>query len=182
MRTYMTPVNDEHIQHLMDYSHDPLLVEMMGWKPFAPHERQRFIDQLEAVSVPGLKRGKTITFSLFSRDTEELIGFTSLKGIDTTASHAELAIAIMNEACRGQGYGSEALESILSYAFQEMGLARVYLTVFTYNRGAIHLYERSGFRTLELLERSWKLSNGTVVDMLVMAAEPAATAAQPPGC
>lgn len=167
----MSPLTSEQIDRFIELSHDPKLVDMMGWKPFnatEPGEKQRFIDQMEAVSVPGLKSRNTITFSLIARDTEEPFGYASLKGIDTTKSHAEVAIAIMKKEYRGQGYGTEAMKLVLTHAFNTMGLARVYLTVFTHNRGAVHVYEKMGFRTTEVLEKSWKLSSGEYVDMLVM--------------
>ncbi|MEL7657044.1 MAG: GNAT family protein, partial [Bacillota bacterium] len=39
----------------------------------------------------------------------------------------------------------EALRLLLRYAFDELNLYRVQLTVFSYNPGAIRLYEKLGF-------------------------------------
>jgi RimJ/RimL family protein N-acetyltransferase len=53
---------------------------------------------------------------------------------------------------QGRGYGSEAINWALDYAFRRAGLHRVQVRGFSYNTGAIRLYERLGF-TLEGRER-----------------------------
>ncbi|TPX18746.1 uncharacterized protein E0L32_002603 [Thyridium curvatum] len=45
-----------------------------------------------------------------------------------------------------QGYGSEAIRWMLGWAFQTAGLHRVGLDAFSYNEGAVRLYERLGFQ------------------------------------
>ncbi|PYI28600.1 GNAT family acetyltransferase [Aspergillus indologenus CBS 114.80] len=49
---------------------------------------------------------------------------------------------------RGQGYGSEAINWVLHWAFRRAGLHRVEIQALAYNEGAVRLYERLGF-TLE---------------------------------
>jgi RimJ/RimL family protein N-acetyltransferase len=46
----------------------------------------------------------------------------------------------------GKGYGTEALRLALQYAFDELNLHRLTLTVIDYNERAIALYEKAGFR------------------------------------
>ena len=47
---------------------------------------------------------------------------------------------------QGQGYGSEAINWALEYAFLRAGLHRVQVRGFSYNTGAIRLYETLGFK------------------------------------
>jgi RimJ/RimL family protein N-acetyltransferase len=58
--------------------------------------------------------------------------------------HSEVAIQILPE-WQERGYGSEAIEWILSYAFLRAGLHCVAIRVFAWNEGAVRLYERLGF-------------------------------------
>ena len=46
---------------------------------------------------------------------------------------------------QGKGYGSEAIEWVLGYGFQFAGLHRIGIEAFSYNPGALRLYERLGF-------------------------------------
>ncbi|KAK3117358.1 hypothetical protein LTR53_001348 [Teratosphaeriaceae sp. CCFEE 6253] len=58
---------------------------------------------------------------------------------------AEIGLSIL-PAHRNQGYGSETLRWVLSWAFRFGNLHRVGLTAYSHNAGAIKLYERLGFR------------------------------------
>jgi RimJ/RimL family protein N-acetyltransferase len=57
-----------------------------------------------------------------------------------------LAIGIGEQENRNKGYGSDALQLILRYAFHELNLNRVGLDVIEYNEKAIHTYEKAGFQ------------------------------------
>ena len=46
---------------------------------------------------------------------------------------------------RGQGLGTEALQLLLQFAFEELNLRRVGLTVLAYNERAIKTYQAAGF-------------------------------------
>ncbi|RMG14657.1 MAG: N-acetyltransferase, partial [Planctomycetota bacterium] len=57
----------------------------------------------------------------------------------------ELGIAIGEPACWGRGYGSEALRLVLDYAFRELEVHRVQLSVFETNTRARAAYLKVGF-------------------------------------
>lgn len=78
-------------------------------------------------------------------ETDQLIGFVALFNIKWRNQTAVMAMGIGDPALRGLGYGHEALDLLLGYAFHELGLYRVGLTVMDYNTAAIHAYERVGF-------------------------------------
>ncbi|MCS4515774.1 GNAT family N-acetyltransferase [Clostridium botulinum] len=50
------------------------------------------------------------------------------------------------EEARGKGYGTQVTELVLNFAFKELNLHRIHLTVLEYNHRAIKLYEKVGFR------------------------------------
>lgn len=76
---------------------------------------------------------------------DKLIGFVVLHSIEWNNQTALLAIGIGEADYRGKGYGSDTLRLILRYAFRELNLYRVGLSVFAYNERAIRAYERVGF-------------------------------------
>lgn len=84
-------------------------------------------------------------FAVRPVSSEEMIGFVGLDGIHWHHRVGWLSIAIGDPANRGRGYGTEAMRLILAFAFDEINLHRVQLTVFSYNTTAIALYERLGF-------------------------------------
>lgn len=61
--------------------------------------------------------------------------------------YVTLANVIVDEACRGKGYGRQLCESLLSEAVKA-GAHTAYLQVVQGNAAAIHLYELLGYRRL----------------------------------
>ena len=132
-------------------SADPELMATMDWKPFHSGEKNRFLQTAETLSVPYCKNGEAITFCISSAIDKKAIGYISIKGINAVASCAEIGIAIMDKEYRGQGYGTEALRMAVDYAYNELGLTLLGLTVFPANKKAIRAYEKVGFHKKELL-------------------------------
>jgi RimJ/RimL family protein N-acetyltransferase len=73
------------------------------------------------------------------------IGNISLMHLDKRNHHAELGIVIGEKKYWSQGYGTDAIRTLLHYAFQELNLHRVFLRVYSYNPRAIRCYEKVGF-------------------------------------
>jgi len=67
----------------------------------------------------------------------------------------------------GKGYGSDAMNLILRFAFETLNLKRVSLTVFEYNERAVHSYEKCGFRPEGRL-RQWMQRAGQRYDLIFM--------------
>ena len=85
-------------------------------------------------------------FAIRTLDSDTLIGYVELDGILWTHRVGGVSIAIGKAKHRGQGYGYEAMQLVLQFAFDELNLHRVQLTVFNYNERAIALYEKLGLR------------------------------------
>ncbi|KAF1347780.1 acyl-CoA N-acyltransferase [Delphinella strobiligena] len=82
-----------------------------------------------------------------SRGEDVPIGTISLSSLPPRFVHhrrAEIGVQMV-EGYRGKGYGSEAIEWILQYGFQIVGLHRIGIGGFGYNQRALDLYERLGF-------------------------------------
>ena len=59
---------------------------------------------------------------------------------------AGLAITIGEKDCWSKGYGTDAIVTLLRFAFHEMNLHRVWLTTVEYNERAIACYLKCGFQ------------------------------------
>ena len=167
-RIFLSNLTEEHIARYISLSTDPELIETMGWKPFHDGEKDRFLQTIEIPTVPYCKNGKATTLNIISAIDKTAIGYISIKGINKVAACAEIGIAIMDKKYRGKGYGTEALQKAIDYAFDEFGITVLWLTVFPSNKKAIRSYEKAGFRKEELLEDSWLLPSGKYSDMWLM--------------
>ena len=95
------------------------------------------------------------------------IGNIGIDGLDWKNRSAALGIFIGEQECWGHGYGTDAVRTLLRFAFEELNLHRVWLTVHDDNPRAIRCYEKCGFRQ-EGRDREARFSNGEYHDELRM--------------
>lgn len=77
---------------------------------------------------------------------DKLIGEMTLEVDNWTGRDAFIGLSIGERENWGRGYGTEMVNLVLRFAFTEINLRRVTLTVFEYNPRAIRSYEKAGFR------------------------------------
>ncbi len=85
------------------------------------------------------------SFAIHVKDADEPIGVISLMNISDANESAELSVIVGDPDDRHRGYGTEAIELLLRYGFEELGLNRVGLSAFDFNEEAISAYEKLGF-------------------------------------
>ena len=108
-----------------------------------------------------------VSFNIRTLDGDRLIGYIGLDGIDWVHGDTFVGISIGEKDCWGKGYGTDAMRVILRYAFTELNLQRVSLTVVDYNPRAIRSYEKVGF-VHEGRMRQFLNKEGRRYDMLFM--------------
>ena len=75
-------------------------------------------------------------------------------------------IYIADASLRGRGLGRQAMEAVMKYCFDELGLAWLYLDHYTGNP-ASHLYLSLGFRYEGILRQNCR-KNGVLYDVHLM--------------
>jgi RimJ/RimL family protein N-acetyltransferase len=74
---------------------------------------------------------------------------------------------LIGPAGRGRGLGTEATRLIVGYGFEQLGLHRISLEVYSFNPRARHVYESAGFRAEGVLRESLRYGDQWV-DATVM--------------
>jgi RimJ/RimL family protein N-acetyltransferase len=164
----LAPLEDSHVARYLSLSADPVLIDTMGWKPYDPDDAERFLRYVENITVPYLMGGRTVALSIVSTADGTPIGYLSLKGVREGGTGAEIGLAIMDKDYRGRGLGTIALRQAAEYAFDELELSVLVLTVFPGNEPAIRSYEKVGFEKTELLKEAFEMADETFADMWVM--------------
>ena len=123
---YLVMVNDhEHVGRFIGGQHEPYTEEQeKAWVAMKLEER-----------AP--------VFSMLEKKSGEFIGNIEL--MDMHDGEGELGIAITAEK-QNMGYGTEAVNALLGYAFDCLGLRRVCLRTRPFNARAIRVYQKCGFR------------------------------------
>lgn len=85
-------------------------------------------------------------FSIRTLAEDKLIGEIGLEVVSWSGRDAFVGLGIGETEYWSKGYGTDVMNLILRYAFTEINLKRVTLTVFEYNPRAIRSYEKAGFQ------------------------------------
>jgi len=88
---------------------------------------------------------RDVFFAIRTLCDDRLIGGIGLDGINWSHGNCYVGIGIGDSEDWGKGYGTDAMRILLRYAFTELNLHRVSLTVFEYNPRGIRSYLKAGF-------------------------------------
>lgn len=88
---------------------------------------------------------ETIIFIIAAKDSDEPVGQVALFRLDWVSRAAVFYLALLDPAQWSKGYGREATQLMIDYAFETLNLNRIQLHVFAGNTAAIKIYQKVGF-------------------------------------
>ncbi len=92
------------------------------------------------------KAHQNFFFAIELSKTKKLLGICGLFGVRKINRKAELMITLFEEDHRGKGHGTEALQLLLNYGFNQLNLHRIVLFTHEINQRAQKVYEKIGFK------------------------------------
>ena len=95
------------------------------------------------------------------------VGDIDLFHIDQRSRNAVVGLGIWREEDRGRGFGTDALRTMLRWAFRHLNMHRIELSVEPDNGRAVRIYEKLGF-VREGLRREHHFDDGCMRDELIM--------------
>ena len=101
-------------------------------------------------------------WGIAARESNELIGTATLFNLNLDNRRAEIGYGL-DRAFWRQGYMHEALQALLSYAFNDLALHRLEADVDPRNAGSIGTLEKLGFQREGYLRERWHV-NGEIQD------------------
>lgn len=84
-------------------------------------------------------------FAIERKDDRAHIGNASLHDIEWVSRTAGFGLFIGEPSAWNRGFGSDAIRTLVRFAFDEMNLRKVRINVFDYNDRAKHILEAQGF-------------------------------------
>ena len=154
-RVLLVPLERRHFRHLEAWREQPhiqdtcshlLLTELLQEVPPPDADRYDWVVETNAGSP---------------------VGLVSLFHVNRAIRKAEIAKLVGDPAALGAGYAHEATCLLLGYAFQTLGMQRVYLRTNGFNLHNIRLNEKIGFR-FEGILRASEVLNQDLVDVVLM--------------
>jgi RimJ/RimL family protein N-acetyltransferase len=131
--------------------------------PMSSQMEQEWIDSVHQRR----KNMKAFVFVIEDKETKEFLGTCGLEDIFWTSRSAVLGIAIHNPENHEKGYGTDTMKCLLKIGFNVLNLNRIELWVMEYNRRAIHVYEKVGFKEVGK-KRQGHFIQGSYTDIIVM--------------
>lgn len=111
----------------------------------------------------------SVVFAVKTQKGLAYLGNVWLHNIHWVNRNAELRILLGAKESQGKGYGTRACKLLLRFAFENLGLHKVYLYVSSVNPRAERAFEKAGFQTEARLKDEFFV-DGQFVDVLRMAA------------
>lgn len=129
---------DADTQIFTSWSRDSEFLRLLDDEPAQPWSFKKIKEEIEEEPKPN-----EFPFLIRTLADDRLIGFVGV-WIGWTHGDAWLGIGIGDREHWDKGYGTDAMRTMLRYAFTELNLHRVTLGVFEYNTRAIRSYEKAG--------------------------------------
>jgi diamine N-acetyltransferase len=110
--------------------------------PISKHQLVQFI-QDASLSIFDTKQ---LRLMIENRETKEAIGCIDLFDFDAQNKKAGIGILINDSNFRNRGFGSQALATMINYAFEFLQLHQLYCNILTDNEASIKVFTQMGFQ------------------------------------
>lgn len=139
-RMRLTPLVADDVRHIFPLMAD---AEVMAFWDVAEIDDPDVIARIVQGEVEEMAGGRAVYWTLRTLADDQFIGTCDLSEIDRRHKRAEVGFMLGREAW-GQGYASEAMQAMLSYAATQ-GLRRLLARTHLGNRRSESLLEKLGF-------------------------------------
>ncbi len=140
------PIDHEaHPEIESRWTHDAEFLRLMELKPARPLSPAMVKKQYESIEKKMDEEKNLFYFTIRSRTDDRLVGKAMLEWISWSNGNAWIVLGIGSPQDRRKGYGSQALEMLLRYAFDELNLFRVSAAIPEYNEAALGLFRKFEF-------------------------------------
>jgi RimJ/RimL family protein N-acetyltransferase len=156
------PNLDTDVETFSRWTRDSEYLRLQDSAPARPESARQFTQNLTEWLA-----SHDFLFAVRALADDRLLGFIELEGLRWAHGDAWVGIGLGEREVWGRGYGTDAMRVMLRFAFTELNLRRVSLTVYEYNPRAIRSYEKAGF-VVEGRVRQCLNRDGRRWDMLYM--------------
>jgi RimJ/RimL family protein N-acetyltransferase len=141
-RCYLSPINLSDAAQYCEWLNDfEISKNLMVNTQMLQEDNERNI-------LSGIIDRKDYVFAIVLKGEDKLIGNTGIHKINHIDRKCDVGIFIGDKDHLSKGYGTEAMNLTLDFAFNILNMHNVMLEVFAYNKRAIHSYEKCGFKVI----------------------------------
>ncbi len=144
-KSYLRRPTKEDLDFYYAWYKDPDIQRYMAnpfWDPDRSKDRYREVFLRSHL----LTRGDSQSLTICEAREKKPVGVVVSYDIDRGAKSCEMGILIGDPEFRGGGYATEAIELMLSYLKETVGIRIVRCSIVPQNEVSIRLFEKCGFR------------------------------------
>lgn len=127
------------------WTHDPVFVHGLSMNPARPLSAAQVKKMYEAIEKSIEESHNTFHFMVRTKEDDRLIGMARIEWIEWSHGAGSLKLAIGEAKDRRQGYGSEIMQLLLRFAFEELNLYRLATVVSEDNLAGVALLNKFNF-------------------------------------
>jgi len=144
------PVKEEHLKQMVKWRNNPNVSGML-------FDRGKFTLSKQKKWFEKSKKDTTRKqFIIIENKTKKPIGAINLMNIDYANLHCDWGYYIGETEYRMGGFAIEAEYMILKFAFEQLGMNKVYCQTFAYNTKVISTHSKFGFVVEGTLRQHYK--------------------------
>lgn len=137
----LNAINENDLLSIEEWFNDVKFLRHYDMLPAIPQSKSDVKKSVENFT----NSNNSFMFAMRLPNTNQIIGVIGFFDIIWTNGVATFFIGIGDEDYVGRGIGSEAMELLFDFGFNELNLHRIQLNVISYNEKAIKAYEKMGF-------------------------------------
>ena len=138
-KVFLRAIEKEDLEFLREMINDPEMEKNVGgWSfPIPRYEQERWYEN-------DIQNKNNVRFIIEVEGKK--IGLVTITDIDWKNRKAGHGIKLYSDEIKGKGYGTDAVMTIMKYAFEELQLNRLYGCILENNISSRKLYEKCGWK------------------------------------
>lgn len=141
-KVILTEYRKEDIKKALGYVNNPEVKSLLTPGipfPYTLEDEEKWYDSLSA-------NKDTYNFAIRTLEDNKYIGGCGINSVNWKNSNVIIGIFIGDKDYWSKGYGTDALNVLIKFIFEEMNINKIKLNVYSFNKRAIKSYEKCGFK------------------------------------
>ena len=148
------------VDRYVRWLNDPMVNRFLEAR-FEPQTRQSVV----AYVLSYYGAAEKYIWGIYETGNHQILGTATLSSINRRHGSAEIGLLVGERDYWGKGASDEALEMVIGFAFDDLGLRRLTGGTYAPNQGMNFTFMRYGFRREGTLQEACLLEDGVYVDV-----------------
>lgn len=157
---YLRALEPEDLEFVYQLENDESVWEISQTQtPYSRFLIRQYLDNAQQ----DIYEAKQLRLAICKNDSFQAIGLIDLFDFDPKNKRAGIGILIQKEENKQKGFGRQALELLIHFAFERLEVHQLYANIATTNEASIALFTTFGFECVGI-KKEWNFQNGNYSD------------------